>query len=56
MEISEYEAIGLKKINKWEKQKHKGFHKKILDAAYRHKKKPSCQCLTTGQKNGRYRT
>ena len=35
MEISEYETIGLKKIIKWEKQKHKSFHKKVLDATSR---------------------
>ena len=36
MKISEYEKIVLKKITKWEKEKHKGFHKKVLDATSRH--------------------
>jgi len=31
MEINEYEATSLRKIKKWEKEKHKGFHKKVLD-------------------------
>ena len=35
MEISEYETISLKKIRKWEKEKHKGFHKKVLDVTSR---------------------
>ena len=35
MEISEYETISLKKIKKWEKEKHKGFHKKVLDVISR---------------------
>ena len=35
MEISEYETISLKKITKWEKEKHKGFHKKVLDTTSR---------------------
>jgi len=35
MKISEYEKIGLRKITKWEKEKHKGFHKKVLDATSR---------------------
>ena len=35
MKISEYEKIVLKKITKWEKEKHKGFHKKVLDATSR---------------------
>ena len=35
MEISEYETISLKKIKKWEKEKHKGFHKKVLDVTSR---------------------
>jgi hypothetical protein len=35
MEISEYETISLKKIRKWEKEKHKSLHKKVLDATSR---------------------
>ena len=35
MEISEYETISLKEIRKWEKDKHKGLHKKVLDATSR---------------------
>jgi len=35
MEISEYEKKTLKKIAKWEKEKHKGFHKKVLDVTSR---------------------
>jgi len=35
MEISEYETISLEKITKWEKEKHKGFHKKVLDVTSR---------------------
>jgi len=35
VEISEYEKISLKKITKWEKEKHKGFHKKVLDITSR---------------------
>jgi len=35
MEISEYETISLKEIKKWEKDKHKGFHKKVLDVTSR---------------------
>jgi len=35
MEISEYETISLKEIRKWEKEKHKGLHKKVLDATSR---------------------
>ena len=31
MELSEYEAVSLKEIKKWEKDEHKGFHKKVLD-------------------------
>jgi hypothetical protein len=31
MELSEYEKVSLKKIGKWEREKHKGFHKKVLD-------------------------
>ena len=31
MELNEYESKGLEEINKWEKEKHGGFHKKILD-------------------------
>jgi len=31
MEINEYETKSLEKIKKWEKEKHKGFHKKVLD-------------------------
>lgn len=35
MELSEYEKIGLKKIRKWEGEKHKGLHKKVLDVTSR---------------------
>ena len=35
MEISEYEKNSLKKTRKWEKEKHKGLHKKVLDATSR---------------------
>ncbi len=35
MELSEYEIISLKEIKKWEKDKHKGFHKKVLDVTSR---------------------
>ena len=35
MEISEYETSSLKKIKKWEKEKHKGLHKKVLDVVSR---------------------
>lgn len=35
MKISEYETVSLKEIKKWEKDKHKGFHKKILDVVSR---------------------
>jgi len=35
MEISKYEAVSLKEIKKWEKDKHRGFHKKILDVVSR---------------------
>ncbi|MCK4824376.1 EcsC family protein [bacterium] len=35
MELSEYEKTSLKKIREWEKEKHKGFHKKILDVTSR---------------------
>ena len=35
MEISEFETISLKEITKWEKDKHKGFHKQVLDATSR---------------------
>jgi hypothetical protein len=31
MELSEYEKVSLKKIRKWEREKHKGVHKKVLD-------------------------
>lgn len=31
MELNEYEIKGLEEISKWEKEKHEGFHKKILD-------------------------
>jgi len=31
MELSEYEKVSLKKIMKWEREKHKGLHKKVLD-------------------------
>ena len=31
MELNEYEIKGLEEIRKWEKEKHEGFHKKILD-------------------------
>jgi len=31
VELNEYESKGLEEINKWEKEKHGGFHKKILD-------------------------
>ena len=33
MKLNEYEKNSLKEISKWEKAKHRGFHKKILDAA-----------------------
>jgi len=35
MEISKYETISLRQIKKWEKEKHEGFHKKVLDATTR---------------------
>jgi hypothetical protein len=35
VEISEYENISLKERKKWEKDKHKGFHKKVLDVTSR---------------------
>ena len=35
MEISKYETISLEEIRKWEKEKHKGLHKKVLDATSR---------------------
>lgn len=35
MEINKYETISLKEIKKWEKDKHKGFHKKVLDVVSR---------------------
>ena len=31
MKLNEYEIRSLKEIKEWEKEKHKGFHKKILD-------------------------
>ena len=31
MKLNKYEISSLKKISKWEKEQHKGFHKKILD-------------------------
>lgn len=31
MKLSEYEKVSLKKIRKWEGEKHKGLHKKVLD-------------------------
>jgi len=31
MKLNKYELFSLKKIEKWEKEQHKGFHKKILD-------------------------
>ena len=31
MEINEYEKVNLEKIKEWEKKKHHGFHKKVLD-------------------------
>jgi hypothetical protein len=31
VELNKYEIWSLKKISKWEKEKHEGFHKKILD-------------------------
>ena len=31
MEINEYETMNLEKIKDWEKKKHHGFHKKVLD-------------------------
>jgi hypothetical protein len=31
VELNEYEIKGLEEIRKWEKEKHEGFHKKILD-------------------------
>jgi hypothetical protein len=31
MELNEYETKSLKKIKEWEKEKHQGFHKKVLD-------------------------
>ena len=31
MEINEYETMSLEKIKEWEKKKHHGFHKKVLD-------------------------
>ena len=33
--MSEYEKISLKKIREWEKQRHKGLHKKVLDITSR---------------------
>lgn len=33
MRLNAYESKSLKQIKKWEKEKHKGFHKKLLDAA-----------------------
>ncbi|NQT01676.1 MAG: EcsC family protein [Planctomycetes bacterium] len=35
MEISKYETVSLKEIKKWEKDKHRGFHKKVLDVVSR---------------------
>ena len=35
MEISKYETVSLKEIKKWEKDKHKGLHKKVLDVVSR---------------------
>ncbi|TSA54963.1 MAG: EcsC family protein, partial [Planctomycetaceae bacterium] len=35
MKLSEYEIKSLREIEKWEKDKHKGFHKKVLDVVSR---------------------
>ena len=35
MELTKYERYTLEKIEKWEKEKHKGLHKKILDLTSR---------------------
>ena len=35
MKISKYETNSLRKIREWEKEKHKGFHKKVLDITSR---------------------
>jgi len=35
VELNEYEKVTLKEIKKWEKDKHKGFHKKVLDITSR---------------------
>jgi hypothetical protein len=35
MQINEYETVSLKEIKKWEKDKHRGFHKKVLDVTSR---------------------
>jgi len=35
MELTEYEKVSLGKIREWEKQKHKGFHKNVLDTTSR---------------------
>ena len=31
MKLNEYETVSLRQIEEWEKEKHKGFHKKVLD-------------------------
>lgn len=31
MKLNEYESVSLRQINAWEKEQHKGFHKKVLD-------------------------
>ena len=35
MKLSKYETNSLKEIQKWEQEKHKGFHKKVLDVTSR---------------------
>ena len=31
MKLNEYEIVSVRQIEEWEKEKHKGFHKKVLD-------------------------
>lgn len=35
MKLNKYESKSLQEIKEWEKKKHEGFHKKILDVAFR---------------------
>jgi len=57
MKLSKYEINSLKEIEKWEKAKHGGFHKKILDVTSKpvdYLIKKRCFCVGSKSIGGAY--